>query len=145
MKQKKAHLALLVILVIMLVSLPTACRPTPVNDLEGGVLATFDVHGDTFKVWVTNPDTIQQLFDLQDGVSQANIPNGRIYHGPGHANHNEPWSWHLDPEDIEMAEMAIELCDGALWFFEEEVDYFVETVERICPWEAKLVSLEDYR
>jgi len=141
----KIQTILMITFVMLLVTISTACSPTPTEELKGGVLATFDVHGDTFKIWVTNPDTIQQLYDLQDGVSQANIPNGRIHHGPGKANHNEPWSWHVDPEEIEMAEMTIELCDGALWFFEEEVDYFVETVERICPWEAKLVNLEDFR
>ncbi|MFU8771007.1 MAG: hypothetical protein ACNA8H_01170 [Anaerolineales bacterium] len=130
---------------ILMFSFITACSPDESNELQGGVLAEFEVVGDTFKVWVTNPDTIQQLYDLQDGVSQANIPNGRIHHGPGQADHNEPWSWHLDPQDIEMAEMTIELCDGALWFIEEEIDYFVETVQRFCPWEAGLVSLEDYR
>lgn len=145
MNRKKARLIGLIALIVLLVILPTACRPSPVDELEGGVLATFDVLGETFRVWVTNPETIQQLRDLEASESDANIPNGRIHHGPGMADHNEPWSWHLDPEDIEMAELTMELCDGALWFVEEEVDYFVETVERFCPWEARLISLEDYR
>jgi hypothetical protein len=136
---------LIITITIMVVLLISACRVDTNDELQGGVLAEFQVIDETFKVWVTNPNTIQQLYDLQDGISQANIPNGRIHHGPGQANHNEPWSWHLDPEDIEMAEMTMELCDGALWFIEEEVNYFVETVQRFCPWEATLVSLEDFR
>jgi hypothetical protein len=136
---------LIITITIMVVLLISACRVDTNDELQGGVLAEFQVIDETFKVWVTNPNTIQQLYDLQDGISQANIPNGRIHHGPGQANHNEPWSWHLDPEDIEMAEMTMELCDGALWFIEEEVNYFVETVQRFCPWEATLVSLEGFR
>jgi hypothetical protein len=135
----------IITITIMLVTLISACRSDIDAELQGGVMAEFEVIDETFKVWVTNPDTIQQLFDLQAGISQANIPNGRIHHGPGQVNHNEPWSWHLDPQDIEMAEMTMELCDGALWFVEEEIDYFVETVQRFCPWEATLVSLEDFR
>jgi hypothetical protein len=141
MKQLKTLVLVLIVLAVLL----AACRPDPANELQGGVLAEFDVHGETFRVWVTNPETIQQLLDLQAGVSDANIPNGRVQHGPGEADHNLPWSWHLDPVDIEMAEMTMELCDGAPWFIEEEVDYFVETVQRYCPWEAQLVGLEDYR
>jgi hypothetical protein len=144
MNLRKKHLWIITITII-LVTLSSACQLDTNDELQGGVLAEFEVIDETFKVWVTNPDTIQQLFDLQAGISQANIPNGRIHHGPGQVNHNEPWSWHLDPQDIEMAEMTMELCDGALWFVEEEIDYFVETVQRFCPWEATLVSLEDFR
>jgi len=115
------------------------------DDLEGGVLATFDVDGEVFRVWVTNPDTIQQLVDLRDGTSTANIPNGRIHYGPGQGNHNDPWSWHLDPEDISMADVTIELCDARPSYVEEQVQEFVEVVGRYCSWGAELVSLEDFR
>jgi hypothetical protein len=110
-----------------------------------GVVAIFDVLGEQFRVWVTNEDTIDDLFALQAGESMANIPNGVIHHGPGEFNHNQPWSWHLDPEEIEMAEMTIELCDGTPTFIESEVDYFVETVGQYCPWSAELVEIIDYR
>lgn len=58
-----------------------------------GVLATFDVDGEQFRVWVTNPHTIQQILELEQGKSMANIPNGRILRGPGYQDHNAPWSW----------------------------------------------------
>jgi hypothetical protein len=123
-----------------------AASPTaPTDALKGGVLATFEVTGERFKVWVTNPDTIQQLLGLQAGTSSASIPNGRILRGPGETNHNAPYSWHLDPQDIEMAEMTMELCDGAPSYVEEQVDEFVETVQRYCPWSAQLVELQDLR
>jgi hypothetical protein len=113
--------------------------------LEGGVLATFEVVNDMFSVWVTNETTIQQLFDLWAGASSANIPNGRILRGPGEGGHNEPWSWHLDPEDITMAEVTIELCDGTPLLVEEDLDYWVDTVSYYCPWSAELVRLLDFR
>ena len=122
---------------------PTA-TPEP-GGLSGGILATFQVVDEEFQVWVTNPQTIQQILDLQRGISSANIPNGSILRGPGQADHNEPWSWHLDPEQIEMAEITVEVCDGAPSFVEEELDYFVETVGQYCPWRARLVAVEDYR
>jgi hypothetical protein len=94
---------------------------------------------------VTNEETIEQLFDLWEGTSSASIPNGRILRGPGQASHNQPWSWHLDPEQIEMAEVTIELCDGVPSLVEEEVDYWVDTVGYYCPWSAELIDLQDFR
>lgn len=117
-------------------------EPTPAGELQGGVLATFDVAGEQFRVWVTNPQTIQQILDLAAGNSLANIPNGRIVRGPGEADHNLPWSWHLDAEEIEMAEMTIEVCDGTPSYVEEHVDEFADTVGRYCPWSARLVSVD---
>jgi hypothetical protein len=114
-------------------------------ELTGGMLATFDVSGETFKVWVTNPQTIDQLLTLQRGESTASIPNGRILAGPGQANHNAPWTWHLDPEDIEMADMTMELCDGAPGYVEDNLAEFTDNVGRYCPWAAELVDLQDLR
>ena len=112
-----------------------------VQELSGGIVATFDVVGERFRVWVTNPQTIQQIRDLQAGRSTANIPIGRIHRGPGAGDHNAPWSWHLDPEDIGMADMTIEVCDARPSYVEENVDEFVDTVLRYCPWSAVLVGI----
>ncbi len=113
--------------------------------LAGGVLATFEVAGETFKTWVTNPQTVQQLFDLRDGKSNAHIPNGRILAGAGQGGHNAPWSWHLDPVDIQMEEAAIEVCDATPSYVEANRDYFIENVGWYCPWSARLIQLVDYR
>ncbi|MDH4209148.1 MAG: hypothetical protein OEV76_09765, partial [Anaerolineae bacterium] len=118
-----------------------ATTPEP-GELSGGIVATFEVVDEEFRVWVTNPGTLQQILDLQRGAGSANIPNGRILRGPGQAERNEPWSWHLDHEQIEMAEITVEVCDG-MPSFAEEVDYFVETVGHYCPWSARLVAVED--
>ena len=129
---------------VVLVACGRAATPTP-NPLAGGVLATFDVQGQRFHVWVTNAQTIQQILDLQVGKSEANIPNGRILRGRGQGEHNAPWSWHLDPQDIAMAELTIELCDGEPAFVEQNLAEYVDIVERYCPWSAKLVGIEDHR
>jgi hypothetical protein len=112
--------------------------------LRGGVLATFEVEGERFRVWTTNPQTIHDLHELLHGTSAANIPNGRILRGPGRARHNAPYHWHLDPQDMAMAEVAIEVCDGLPSYVEENVDEFVGRVGRYCPWAAELVELRDY-
>ena len=112
--------------------------------LRGGALATFEVGGERFRLWTTNPQTIHDLHELQQGTSTANIPNGRILRGPGRARHNAPYHWHLDPQDITLTEVAIEVCDGLPSYVEENVDEFVERVGRYCPWAAQLVELQDF-
>lgn len=142
---RRVLLALSLLLVVVACSRPADTAPTQAAGLQGGVLATFDVDGETFKAWVTNPQTIDQLLALQAGESAANIPNGRLLDGPGQANHNAPWTWHLDPQDIEMAEVTVEVCDGRPSYVEENKAEFIETIGRYCPWGAKLVTLEDRR
>jgi hypothetical protein len=120
---------------------PTA--PSP--ELRGGVVATFRSTNQTFKVFVTKPATITALFALQRGEATASIPNGRILRGSGAGAHNAPWSWHLDPVDVEMADATIELCDGSPSYVEANLTEYVEVVRRYCPWGATLVALQDYR
>jgi len=111
--------------------------------LSGGVLATFDVVGEQYSIFITNKETIDQVFSLQRGESQANIPSGRLIRGS--VAYNRPWSWHIDSEDIHMAEMTIELCDGTPSLVEADLDYWLDTVQRFCPWGAKLIQIQDFR
>jgi hypothetical protein len=120
-------------------------RPRVCRGLRGGIVATFDVDGERFRVWVTNPQTIEQILALRDGTSEASIPNGRLRRRAGRRRHNRPWHWHLDPEEIEMAEATIELCDGRPSFIEENRDEFIAQVGRYCPWLARLEGVLDCR
>lgn len=113
------------------------------ESMNEGVLATFSVSGELFNLWSTNQDTIDQIMALEAGTSNASIPNGPILRGSGTANHNAPWSWHLDPEMTAMAEVTIEVCDAAPSFVEDNVDYFVDDVGQYCPWSAELIHVED--
>ena len=117
---------------------------TPEDPLEGGVLATFRVSQEEFQAWVTNQETIQQIFDLRDGTSTANIPNGALREGQGQAGHNAPWTWHLDPIDIVMADLTIEVCDGRPSLVDSLLSDYL-TVGRFCPWGAELVRVQDFR
>jgi hypothetical protein len=117
----------------------------PLAPLAGGVLATFQVIDEEFSVWVRSPATIQQLFDLEAGKSVANIPNGPLLHGPGRGSHNNPWSWHLDPDETAMVEGAIEVCDGRPSYIEDDLSYWIDTLGYYCPWDAELIGLIDYR
>ena len=113
--------------------------------LKGGVLATFAVGTESFRVWIRNPRAIEQILALQRGTGTATIPNGRLRTGSGQAAHNAPYTWHLDPDDIEMAGLTIEICDGAPSYVEAHRDEFIAQVNRYCPWGARLTSVADHR
>jgi spore germination protein GerM len=115
------------------------------GELEGGVLATFNVSGEQFKVWVTNEETIADILEMEADPEIVKHPHGPILNGAGQGNHNLPWSWHLDPEATEMVEASIEVCDGRPSYVEGEVDEFVDVVEAYCPWSAELVEVQDFR
>lgn len=111
--------------------------------LSGGILATFDVVGEQYSIFITNNETIQELFAVQRGESRATIPNGLIVEGA--VFYNQPWSWHIDSEDIHMVEMTIELYDGVPSFVENELEYWLESVHRYAPWSATIKTIEDFR
>lgn len=115
------------------------------KNLKGGILATFQVESEKFNVWVTNSNTIKQILDLMDGKSNASIPNGLIVEGSGEENCNAPWNWHYDPENIKMAEFTTEICDGLPSYVNANIDEWIKSVGRFCPWRAKLLDVKDYR
>lgn len=131
-------------LVILLASylFATCSSPTDPN-LKDGVLATFDVQGERYSIFITNAQTIEQVIALWNGQSVAKIPSGRVV--KGRVSYNSAWSWHIDSEDITMAEVTIELCDGLPSYVEAHLDDWIATVGYFCPWSAKLVTLKDYR
>jgi hypothetical protein len=111
--------------------------------LSGGILVTFDVVGEQYSIFMTNNKTIEEVFAVQRGESRAIIPNGLIVKGA--VFYNLPWSWHIDSEDIHMAEMTIELYDGLPSFVESELEYWLESVHRYAPWSATIKAIEDFR
>ena len=129
------------------IALLIACggSPTVPSELRGGVLATFDVVGQRFKVWITNKAAIDQAVALRAGTSTSTIPVGRLRRGSGQGSHNAPYNWHMDPDDIQFASVAIEVCDGTPDYVESHSGEFVDVVKTYCPWAAKLVALQDLR
>ena len=119
--------------------------PGKAHALKGGVLATFAVDHEVFRLWTTNPQTIDQLFALRNGTSTANIPLGLVERGPGKAGYNRPWTWHLDPQSTQMVEVARELCDAEPSYVQAHLRSWIRDVHDYCPWIARLIRLQDFR
>ena len=99
-----------------------------------GALVTFRVADETFRVHLLDERQIDAAHRAANG-GQARIPNGRVVAGTGV---NVGWSWHL--EDIEFAELTIEVCDGRPSDVEREGVTFGGG--RFCPWTAGVVSIQ---
>jgi hypothetical protein len=54
----------------------------------------------------------------------------------GNAGYNKNWSWHFVTEDWTLADFSIELCDGQPSMVEGDLDYWLNTVQRFCPWNS---------
>jgi len=106
-----------------------------------GWLFTVDVHGERFKVLVTDPVTAGELRKMLRGEKEGIIV-GELRSGDG--GFNKPWNWHLDPATVSVAEVTIELCDGTPSFVESELSYWLDVVKRYCPWGGKVVAEEPW-
>lgn len=111
--------------------------------LKGGILATFKVIEEQYSIFVTNKETIEQIFALQRGESNARIPIGRVLQGA--VSYNKPWNWHIDSEEVSMAEMTVEVSDGLPSHVEKDITYWADTVRYFSPWSAELIDIKDYR
>lgn len=54
---------------------------------------------------------------------------------------NVGYSWHIDPNDIEFANITMEVCDGK----PPDVEAQLITSDRFCPWTARGVATDEVR
>ena len=121
------------LLCLLLLLLP-ACG----SSSEEGVVVTFLVAGsEQYKIQITDPANIEVARNLLDRNEDPKIPNGLVIRDdPGV---NEGYSWHIDPESFEFADMTTEVCDG----LPSDVENGIITSEYYCPWAAEVVAIEE--
>jgi hypothetical protein len=132
---RAAALAIAVALALVACAAPDGGSPTaPVP--AAGIVVTFEVNeGERFRVLLTDPADQAVANQLLVGAEGPDIPNGRIVRETGV---NEGWSWSLDPDDFEFADLTTEVCDGA----PSDVESGALTSDRYCPWSARVVEIE---
>jgi hypothetical protein len=113
-----------------------ACDDEAAGPVES---ATFviAVENEQFRVRIEDPAAVAEARSLITSGMAKNI-SGEILRGANGINSG--YSWHLKPSSVEFADMTIELCDGMPSYVEENVDYYVDTVKRYCPWGARVMS-----
>lgn len=111
--------------------------PSP-SEIQGKSFILQTANGDRFKVYATDPEAIQLLTDNYYGLNNMFVMGGLVI---GNGGFNSPWSWHLDPDHVTMAEFSIELCDGTPAEVERNLPYWLFQVETFCPWSSKVIEI----
>lgn len=131
--------ALLVLVSVVSLATLLACGDDPTTP-ELSARYAVDVLGETFVVGVTTPDQVQQM-EARLASGEEGVISGEL--AAGDAGYNEPWSWHMIPSTVETPDVSIEVCDGRPSMVEEDLDYWLETVGRFCPWSATVTERLD--
>jgi hypothetical protein len=104
-------------------------------DPDAPIVVTFEVVDERFKVLLTDPADIAIARRLLAGEDAPSIPNGRVIRETGV---NAGYSWSLDPNDIEFADVTVEECDG----LPSDVETAVVAGDRYCPWAATVIGID---
>jgi hypothetical protein len=103
---------------------------------EKGVIVTFRVaDAEQYKIRLTDPTDIEIARKLLDGNKGPRIPNGVVIRG--NSDVNVGYSWHIDPDTVEFADVTTEVCDG----LPSDVEKGLITSDHYCPWSAKVIAI----
>ena len=91
------------------------------------------VETETFIARIADPAGSARFREAMTG-SRSGFPAGPLRSGDG--GFNSPWSWHLDPDETQLVEVAIEVCDGLPSYVETHQSDF----PTYCPWGARIVA-----
>jgi len=116
------------------VSSPSATGELP----AAPAVVTFDVADQgTYSIELVSDELIAHVAELRAGGEDGRIPVGTIVRD-GDGGVNAPWSWHIDPDTLEFADVTTEVCDG----LPEYVEDGTLTSDVYCPWSATVVELK---
>jgi len=92
----------------------------------------------------SDPDLIAKAqAELGRPLDQRRLSiNGKISRGDD--GHHTGWRWHFVPDEWDLVEMSIELCDGTGAMVEKNLDYWIDKVGRFCPWGSRVVEAIDH-
>ena len=112
-------------------------QPNPGFD-SSYVFFAVGIHGEedtsNYVVTTNNNDLIDQCLDqlaLPEDERLLHI-NGFLDYGD--SGFNQPWSWHIIPNEWVLAEMSIGTCNGEPEDVESDLDYWIGTVGQLCNW-----------
>ena len=130
-----------VTLVVMATLVASGCgqaEASPSPSAASAVIVTFEVAGgERFRVLLTDPADIEVANRLAaEDPDAPSIPNGRVMRGE--TGVNTGFTWSLDPNDFEFADVTIEVCDGV----PSDVEQGLVTSDRYCPWSAILADIQ---
>lgn len=134
-KTKRVSVGSVILLLCMSVALLSACAPSPAP--SQGVVVTFRVADkENYKIRLTKPADVENARKLLAGEEAPSIPNGVVVRSSPDVNTG--YSWHIDPNSLEFADMTTEVCDG----LPSDVEKQIITSDRYCPWHVKVIAID---
>lgn len=116
------------------------CDAEPPTARAGnGVFVVAASGGESFRILLRDAAQLEEARRLI-ARGERKVVSGSLARGDG--GFNTGYSWHLVPESVHFPDVTIELCDGRPSDVEKDLDYWVDTVGRFCPWSARLVREE---
>ena len=102
------------------------------------VIFLFDTPADAeqYRIRLTDPTDIEVARELFTGSEAPRIPTGVVIRG--NSDINVGYSWHIDPDTVEFADVTTEVCDG----LPSDVEKGLITSNRYCPWSAEVIAIE---
>jgi hypothetical protein len=105
---------------------------------EAAVIVTFRVaDSEQYKIRLTDSTDIEVARKLLDGNEAPRIPNGVVIRESSDVNVG--YSWHIDPDTVEFADVTPEVCDG----LPSDVEKGLITSDRYCPWSAEVIAIDE--
>jgi hypothetical protein len=95
--------------------------------------------GESFRILLRDPVKIAEAAALV-GRGGRKIVAGRLRAGNG--GFNPGWSWHLEPESVELVDAAVEVCDGCPHDVQADPGYWIDNLGRYCPWSSEIIARE---
>lgn len=117
----------------------TACGESAIaTPQKEGVVVTFRVADvEEYKIRLTDPADIEIARKLLAGEEAPSIPNGVVVRGDPDVNTG--YTWYIDPESVEFADLTVEVCDG----LPSDVEKGIITSDRYCPWSAEVIAIDE--
>jgi hypothetical protein len=128
----------LIFFVTLLVAL-SGCDDVATDPLVGSIFLIEVVPGESFRVLLSDAEVIAEARLLLES-GETTVVHGKLVTGNG--GFNAGYSWHLSPATVSFVDIAMELCDGRPSYVEEELSYYLESVEYYCPWGITVVAEE---
>jgi len=125
------------VLLVWLAACQPVATPGVTSSSQEPVYFLVKVQNEQFVIAMTDKKAISDAMDSMADRKRL-FPNGELAMGNG--GFNIGYRWHLVPESVHMAEFAIELCDGLPSHIEQNLEYWVYSVKRFCPWGGRVVE-----
>ena len=122
---------------LLLATLVAGCNDGGFGLSAGGTFVVA-VGQEQFRVRIDNALLATKARRMMSRQEDQQIINGELARGDG--GFNTGYDWHMKPNTIQFADVTIEVCDGRPSDIQGDIDYWVDTVKRYCPWGGRFIS-----